>query len=258
MKNIFLMLAICLCVSQAFAQMTINDESIRYQQERMVFRQWDKNKFTPTSGFLGLNPYYWLTWGLMPGYKKTDLRPLGPSGPQSQRLALVATMSAIDDSYRLHADTLRGAALSEMAGQAGAVSAADPLWIMYYSRELRPVLNHSQAEFLNRLPAKVRQQVIAEGTYNWYAEELEMLKERIDAAKAVNMDRGARILAYHRMLMDYRNLSAVWATRTATAVMNMNLAEHQLKVRAGQVTIEKWTPQTDVQIADQVVQSRKY
>jgi hypothetical protein len=47
------------CFSQTLAQ----DKAVRYQQERMVYLQWDKNKFEPKAGFLSLNPYYWLTWG---------------------------------------------------------------------------------------------------------------------------------------------------------------------------------------------------
>jgi hypothetical protein len=228
MKTIILFLLVTgLLVPQTFAQMRINDESIRYQEERMVFKQWDKKKFTPTSGFLGLNPYYWLTWGLMPGYKKTDLRPLRPSGPQTQRLALVGSMNDVDNSYKLHADTLRNSALSEIANQAGFVSAADPLWILYYSRELNPVLNYSAATILGPLPTAVQEQVIAAGTYNWYTKELDMLRERISGARTTNMDRGARIMAYHRMLLEYRVLAATWATRTATAASDIQMTAQQ-------------------------------
>lgn len=42
----------------AFSQKAIEDKAMRYQQERMVYKQWDKKKFEPTSGFLGLNPYH--------------------------------------------------------------------------------------------------------------------------------------------------------------------------------------------------------
>ena len=118
----------------ARAQEEINDQSLRYQEQRMVFQQWDQNKFTPTSGFLGLNPYYWLTWGwFYPNYHKTDLRPLSATGPQTQRLALVGTMNSIDNSYKLQSDTVRNTALSQIANQSGALSDADPLWIVYYN-----------------------------------------------------------------------------------------------------------------------------
>jgi hypothetical protein len=54
-KTIMMMLAATGYACGLYAQSMVADKSIRYQQERMVFKQWDQNKFTPTSGFLGLN-----------------------------------------------------------------------------------------------------------------------------------------------------------------------------------------------------------
>jgi hypothetical protein len=258
MKKILAMLPGVFLLQQAFAQMPIKDEAIRYQQERMVFKQWDQNKFKPGSGFLGLSPYYWLTWGLMPGYKKTDLRPLGPSGPQTQRLALVGTMNGTDNSYKLQADTLRNSALSEAANQEGLLSVTDPLWVLYYSKELKPVEAHPNPALLGNLPPVVRQQVVSEGIFNWYNRELDMLKERLDAARSTDMDRGSRIMAYHRLLLEYRVLAATWATRTATAAMNLKLTEGRARAAGGQVTIGNWTPQSDILIANKVLADRKY
>jgi hypothetical protein len=258
MKTILSVCLYCLLIQQVSAQTSIKDESIAYQQERMVYKQWDKNKFTPTSGFLGLNPYYWLTWGLMPGYKNSDLRPMSASGPQTQRLGLVGTMSSVDENYRKEADTLRNTSASEIANQAGAISEADPLWLLYYSKELKPVLNFSEATVLGPLPVKVREKVVGEGFYNWYAKEVQMLAERLNGARTANMDRGARITAYHRMLLEYRTLAATWATRVSSVVMTMQMTAGQKTVKSNQVPIERWTPDADVRIARAVLQARKY
>src|ERR1700750_1439830 len=105
MKSIIFFLLCLACCSSAFAQVPINDEAFRYQQQRMVFQQWDQNKFKPGKGFLDLNPYYWLVWGWpYPNYHKTDLRPLSANGPQTQRLALVAAMNSTDGKYKLQSD----------------------------------------------------------------------------------------------------------------------------------------------------------
>jgi hypothetical protein len=258
MKKYIFLLTGCLLARLASAQMVINDQSIRYQQERMVFKQWDINKFTPTHGFLWLNPYYWLTWAWYPRYPDNDLRPLGPVGPQTQRLALVGAMNATENSYKLQADTLRNSAVSEIANQSGLITPADPLWLIYYSKELKPLLEHSEGDILAALPSAVRQKVVSEGTSTWYIRELDMLKERLDGARNTTLDRGARILAYHRMLMEYRVLAATWSTRTATAAMNMNRVAQQQQVRNNQVSINIWTPQSDVAIARKVLADRKY
>ncbi|WP_158829078.1 hypothetical protein [Mucilaginibacter lacusdianchii] len=237
------------------AQSAIRDESVRYQQERMVSLQWDQNKFTPKAGFLSLNPYYWLVWGLFhPSYHKTDRRPLSATGPQTQRLALIAALNATDNSYRLQSDTVRSTALSEIAGQSGLITDADPLWQLYYKSELDPVINHSAARILAGLSPAVTQELLSDGLYAWYKNELDMLGERITAAHATNLDRGSRILAYHRYLMEYRKLAGVWAIRTSAAARTLQMTVNQQRLKAGSVTVSRWTPQTDIEIANQVLQ----
>ncbi|OKS88795.1 hypothetical protein RG47T_4273 [Mucilaginibacter polytrichastri] len=244
---------------RACAQRDVADQSVRYQEERMVYLQWDQNKFTPTSGFLGLNPYYWLTWGLFePNYHKTDLRPLSATGPQTQRLALVGTMNSVDNSYKLNADTVRNTALTSIAEQSGLLSDADPLWLLYYSQALAPVLNYSDASILAPLTAQVRNAVISEGLLPWYENELAMLKERINAARSTDMDRGSRIMAYYRYLKEYRTLAATWATRVATAQKNITMVKQQTMAKGSPVITSGWTPDTDVQLARQVLANKKY
>jgi hypothetical protein len=242
-------------IHQCLGQSAAQDKAVRYQQERMVYLQWDQNKFEPKAGFLSLNPYYWLTWGLFhPSYHKTDLRPLSATGPQTQRLALVGAMSSTDSKYKLQSDTVRNTALSEVANQSGLVSEADPLWQLYYSSELKPVLNNSMASILAGLSPQVSAKLVSEGLYGWYKNELDMLKERIQAAHTTTMDRGSRILAYHRYLMEYRRLAGVWAIRTSSAQATLTMTAQQQKLKANQVTVTNWTPQTDIQIANQVLQ----
>ncbi|NCD68291.1 hypothetical protein [Mucilaginibacter agri] len=256
MKQKILMTCSCLLFAlHTFAQSVVNDKSIRYQQERMVFTQWDQNKFTPTSGFLGLNPYYWLTWGFFyPNYHKTDLRPLSASGPQTQRLSLVAAMNNTDNNYKLQSDTVRNTALAEIANQSGALSDADPLWLLYYQHQFSPVLDNSSESILSGLNPQVSAKLVAEGLYDWYKNELDRLKERIEGAHNSDMDRGARIMAYYRMLQEYRRLAGVWAIRTASAQRTITMAAQQQRLKTNQVGVPDWTPQTDIRIANKVLQ----
>jgi hypothetical protein len=255
MKKKLLIVACIFSVYHVFAQVPINDEALRYQQQRMVFQQWDQNKFKPTSGFLGLNPYYWLVWGWpYPNYHKTDLRPLSASGPQTQRLALVAAMNNTDGKYKLQSDTVRNTALSQIASQSGLISDADPLWLLYYNGEFKQLLDNSMTSILGGLSPQVSAKLVSEGTYSWYKNELDMLKERVEGAHSANMDRGDRILAYYRMLKEYRKLTGVWAIRTSSAQMTLNMAAQQQRLKNGQVTTTDWTPHTDIEIANKVLQ----
>lgn len=256
MKSIILLpLFLLHWVSGCFAQSVVQDQSIRYQQERMVYLQWDQKKFTPKAGFLSLNPYYWLTWGLFyPNYHKTDLRPLSATGPQTQRLALVGALSSTDNKYKLQSDTVRNTALSEIANQSGLISDADPLWLLYYKSQLSPVLKNSATSILSGLSPQVSGKLVSEGLYTWYKNELDMLKQRIESAHSADMDRGARILAYHRYLLEYRRLSSVWAIRTASAQSTLTMAAQQQRLKTNQISVPDWTPQSDIEIANKVLQ----
>jgi hypothetical protein len=239
---------------RAFSQTEINDESFRYQEQRMVFQQWDQDKFTPKPGFLDLNPYYWLTWGwFYPNYHKTDLRPLSATGPQTQRLALVGSMNTIDGKYKLQSDTVRNTMLTEAANQSGAITDADPLWLLYYKKQFNPVLNYSPATILAGLSPQVSAKLVSEGTYSWYTNELARLKQRIQGAHTTDMDRGSRIMAYYRLLQEYKRLSGVWSIRTSSAADFISMTQKQQQLKSYTNSVPDWTPQTDIQIVNQVL-----
>lgn len=259
MKKFILLITGLLFVARLFGQSVIKDQAIENQSQRMVYQQWDQNKFYPKPGFLDLNPYYWLVWGLFdPNYHKTDLRPLSASGPQTQRLALVATLNNTDNHYKLQSDTVRTTAESQIASQSGLLSDADPLWLLYYRQQFSPLLNYSAATILGPLSQQVSQQLVAEGLYSWYTGELDRLKERLNGARSTDMDRGSRIMAYYRMLKEYNTLTGVWAVRISAAQMTLDMAKCQRQVKSSSVPISNWTPESDVKIAQRVFQNAKY
>jgi hypothetical protein len=245
-------------VFQTFGQRLIRDKHITNQQERMVFKQWDKKKFTPTSGFLGLNPEYWLTWAWHPDYPKKDLRPLGPVGPQTQRLALVAAMQASTNAYKLHSDTLKNTAVKEAVNYSSVFSPTDPLWQLYYRHEFEPLLNQRDNELLNGIPAKERDYLLRTGVYDWYREEAASLLERLQGAQNATMDRGSRIIAYHRLFLEFRKLSASWEAKKQYARKYLALNETVSKIRSRENPINvRPGHRTDQQIADDILAKSK-
>ncbi len=259
MKKLLCLFTLSFALSLSYAQEEVNDEAIRYQSQRMVFQQWNQDDFKPGKGFLDTNPYYWLVWGLFdPNYHKTDLRPLSATGPQTQRLTLVASQNSIDGKYKLHSDTVRKTALSQIASQSGLLSDADPLWILYYSQAFQPLLNYSAVSILGPLSPQVSAKLVSEGLYSWYTNELGMLKERLNGARTTDMDRGSRIMAYYRMLKEYQNLSGVWAVRISAAKSTLNMAKTQQQLQQSSVPISNWTPASDVKIANKVLQNAQY
>jgi len=259
MKNLLFISMMLLCIiTTAQAQKQIRDESIVNQQERMVFKQWDRKKFTPTSGFLGLNPYYWLTWGLHPNYPKTDLRPLGPAGTQTQRLGAVTGMQQTDKNYELQSDTLAQTSLLQVAGMSGVLSATDPLWILYYSRQLKGVTDFDPGRALAAVPQIAREQVIADGSLDWYTREIAILSERLEAARTTILERGARILSYHRLLAEYRKISALWGDKVIAAAREPARVKVRQELNSEEMKIDSWTPESDVRTAREILNKRKF
>lgn len=197
------------------------DKHVVHQQERMVHKQWDRNKFTPKKGFLNLDYRYWITWALHPGYPRTDHRPLSPAGPQTLRMALVLAMRQTDNAYKAHSDTLRNTAVSETAAYAGLASSADPLWQLYYRRELEGLVDSNDP--LQGLSGPEQDYLRGRGVLEWYNEEHAELAERLEAARNADMDRGSRLMAYHRMLDEYRGLTAAWEAKKRTAAKYLQL-----------------------------------
>lgn len=258
MKNYLFITMLALAVLPAIAQKTIRDQAITNQQERMVFKQWNKNKFTPTSGFLGLNPNYWLTWAWHPDYPKKDLRPLGPIGPQTQRLAFAAAMQNTDNAYKLHADTLRNTAITEASNYSAVLSRTDPLWLLYYRHEFQPLLDQQDAAILNGISAKEKGYLLRTGVFDWYREESTGIRERLDGAMNATLDRGSRIIAYHRLFLEYRKLTASWEAKKQYARKFLSLTETASKIKTKEHPIVQRTGfHTDQQIADDILSKSK-
>lgn len=248
-----------LCLFSLFtsAQLKIYDEAIVNQQERMVFKQWDEDKFTPKPGFLYLNPLYWMTWGLHPNYPDTDLRPLGPVGPQTQRLLLMGAMDQTDGSYLLHSDTLRNTALGEGMNYSSIFASIDPLWFMYYSREFQPLLQEPKTDPLAGCTPEEIRYLNSSATLQWYQEEREALNERLKIARSTTVERGSRIMAYHRLLKEYEKLEALWEDKKKKMRLYLALKRQSTDVKSRSSAISGTKKKSDVAIADEILKKSK-
>jgi hypothetical protein len=222
------------------------------QQERMVFKQWDEDKFIPDANrLLGIpiNPIWYATWGLHPNYPDLDRRPLSPAGEQTQRLGLAAAMQISSNHYKQHSDTVRNLANAEMARISGALSATDPLYQLYYKKELRPLEDPASAAFQGVSP-EIASYMTDHGAYQWYLDNMTSLSERYGFAKSLDIERGQRILMYHRIMLDMRDVLKKWQYKLDMSA-NM-LAFRRLNGRKinGEITLSD--PQNEVDRAKKI------
>jgi len=238
--------------ANCYGQTPIHDRAIVAQQERMVFKQWDKDKFYPEPmRFLGIptNPMWYTTWALHPNYPDLDRRPLSPAGEQTQRLGLAAAMQISSDYYKQHSDTVKNLANAEMARISGALSATDPLYQLYYKKELKHLEDPASNAFQG-ISQEVVSYMTDHGAYQWYLNNMASLSERYDFAKSLDMERGQRILMYHRIMLDMRDVLNKWQYKLDMSA-NM-LAFQKLNQRriSGEITLSD--PQDEVDRAKKI------
>lgn len=206
----------CPCV---FAQgfIVIDDPHIKAQQDRMVNTGWDD--FLPNPKyFLGVqtNVHFMRTWGwLAPSQNRSyrrgrDIRPLGPIGEQTQRMLLNASLVKTSNAYRQYTDSIRRTALMEMTYYSGLLSEVDPLWRLYYKTELKEVRDFDMERVKQTLSAEEIRYLEQSRLSDWFGEQMTMLRERLMVAFKTDMDRGSRILTYHRILQEYRQIRSKW------------------------------------------------
>src|SRR5690606_365237 len=92
------------------------------------------------------------------------------------------------------------------------------------------------------------------GVLEWYNEERAELAERLEAARSTDMDRGSRLMAYHRMLGEYRGLAASWEAKKRNAAKYLDLMAAQSKLTAQGTGNYDFTPgRSDIRIAEDVL-----
>lgn len=252
MKAILTFLILISTNIYGFGQTPIHDKAIVAQQERMVFKQWDEDKFYPKpKRFLGIptNPMWYSTWALHPNYPDLDRRPLSLSGEQTQRLGLAAAMQISSDYYKAHSDTIKNLVNAEMARISGALSSTDPLYQLYYKKELKP-LEDAASNAFQGISSEVISYMTDHGAYQWYLNNMASLSERYDFAKSLDMERGQRILMYHRIMLEMRGVLKKWQYKLDMSA-NM-LAFRKLNQRRinGEITLSH--PKDEVGIAKKI------
>lgn len=273
MKNLILIISLIISLfsSTVKAQKKISDSALEAQQRRNVYIKWGDFKPEPSypwwSFGLQMNPYYTTVWswidldGDRGKYRKgPDIRPLGPVGEQTQREASLYGMLMMSNEYKKESDEIGSTAVKELLHNTGGIlSEADPMWILYYRKTLKDVNEYNLSNFTNKLTSLQRQYLVETKIIEWLDTEMIQLHERLDGAKSVNMDRGSRILNYHRIMLEYEKILGRWNYQVAWA-------DKFTKVQARNSTIDKknignvnWSDygKTDLQIMEEIIRREK-
>ena len=260
-----------LIVTAMFGQISVkrlNDPSIVAQHKRMVFQSWGDWRPYPKY-FLGIqtNFAYATVWGLWApkinkDYKNgEDIRPLKPTGVQNQRFAQLKFQEEEAQKIKAASDTIHKRSVQDFAHWTSATVDADPLWLLYYKRMLKPITefpDHPQ----NFIEWRLKDQQTFEtlnttGTIKRLQEELDLIKEKYAMSRSMDMPRGKRFLMYHETLIKWRKFVQElrkYNNKTTLLLDYKNILKNHLSTALP----NQWTPASDKQIVHSTMQNYKH
>lgn len=274
MKTLFKKLSFfkfLLVTVSVFGQISVkrlNDPSIVAQHKRMTFESWGDWRPYPKY-LLGIqtNFAYATVWGMWApsinrDYKDgEDIRPLKPTGVQNQRYAQLKYEEEEAKKIKAASDTIYKRSVQDFAHWTSATVDADPLWLLYYKRMLKPITEFSDTpqSFIEwRLKDQQTYETLnTTGTLKRLQEELDMIKEKYSMSRSMDMPRGKRFIMYHETLIRWRRFVQElrkYNNKTTLLLDYKNILKNHLSTALP----SGWTPASDKQIVQNTMQQYKH
>lgn len=274
MENLFKklsMLPLMLMITSVFGQISVkklNDPSIVAQHKRMTFESWGDWRPYPKY-FLGIqtNFAYATVWGIWApsinrDYKDgEDIRPLKPTGEQNLRFAQLKFQEEEAKKIKAASDTIYKRSVQDFAHWTSATVDADPLWLLYYKRMLKPITEFPDTP-QNFIEWRLKDQQTFEtlnttGTLKRLQEELDLIKEKYTMSRSMDMPRGKRFIMYHETLIRWRKFVrelTKYNSKTTLLLDYKNILKNHLPTALP----AQWTPASDQQIVHGVMLQYKH
>lgn len=195
---------------------SIKDPHIVGQAKRQVYYQWGDWLPKPKY-FLGVqvNPHYTTVWGwIAPSRNRDyrngpDIRPLSPTGLQTQRYASTRAQQDRAEEIYKEVTEVHNSALQEEYHISHLSVPADPLYMLYYKKMLEDLenFNVSSTNYLywGFADLETYEKFESYGFLNKLRRNIEILQEKYEMAKKLDMARGKRIMMYHECLIGWRH-----------------------------------------------------
>ncbi|MGV4529298.1 hypothetical protein [Ornithobacterium rhinotracheale] len=226
-----ILLGLCIFLS-AQPIRRLNDPSIVAQHKRMVFERWgDWRPYPKYKKALGV---FWETqtnfnaaavWGyklygirlpeaISPSRNRRyregkDIRPLKADGEETKRLLKAEAMRREAEKIKISVDSIHLRTRADLAHITHFTVGADPLWLLYYKRMLKPLKEfpdnpQSNTDWGITDPNRY-EHMKRTGAIEDLQEKLDLLKNKYKISRSVDMPRGKRFLMYHEILLGWRN-----------------------------------------------------
>ncbi|WHF60566.1 hypothetical protein [Bergeyella cardium] len=244
----------------------LNDEAIVSQHKRMVFERWGDFRPYPKYNFLGIqtNFAYATVWGMWSpsrnrDYKNgADIRPLKATGVENQRLVELEIQKQEAEKIKVEVDTIHKRNMQDFAHWTSTTVSADPLWLLYYKRMLRPLSefpeapqNYREWGFDN---AEIYETLKFSGSIEKLQESLDLLKDKYHKSRTMDMPRGKRFLMYHETLLGWRKFQAELFSYNTKSELFLDYKKALDKFRKSR---RNYITKSDVEIVQEIMNKYK-
>lgn len=274
MKNLFKkisLLSFLLIAVSMYGQVSVkrlNDPAIVAQHKRMTFERWGDWRPYPKY-FLGIqtNVAYATVWGMWAPkinreYKRgDDIRPLKPTGLQNQRFAELKFQEEEAKKIKAASDTVYKRSIQDFAHWTSATVEADPLWLLYYKRMLKPITEFADIP-QNFIQWGLKDQTTykmlkSTGTLKRLQEELDLIKEKYQMSRTMDMPRGKRFIMYHETLIRWRKFVGELRRYNNKTTLLLDYRK-MMKRHVPTAVPQRFTPHTDQEIMHNKMQQYKH
>lgn len=272
--------------TQAQYLVILKDEALNYQEKRMVtgIGYWDDDDFKPEPEYLKIfgtkiggnrSLSHAAVWGDFMGvdlgtlsgdirrnqrYKHgSDIRPLGPKGQETQRQLKLALMQKEAEEAKKHVDSIYSRTLADLSHYTHLTAKADPLYLLYYKRMLKPLENfpstpHSYVDWGFK-DQKAFENAKRTGQVYDLERKLATIKDTYHNALKLDMPRGKRFLMYHKALVGWREFkNALQAVHLSTQFF----LESETMLRSGKEVIPIQKGYDDMQLIQNIMKKYKH
>lgn len=265
MRPIFIYATLLLCISANAQVRRLNDPAIVAQHKRMVFESW--GDFRPYPKYiLGIqtNFAYGTVWGMWSPrrnrvYKNgPDIRPLKATGVENQRLLELELQKKEAEKIKTEVDSIYKRNMQDFAHWTSTTVSADPLWLLYYKRMLRPLnefpenpQNYKEWGFDN---IEIYETTKFSGGIEKLQESLDLLKDKYHKSRTMDIPRGKRFLMYHETLIGWRKFQAELLFYNTKSELFLDYKKTLDKFRNGK---KNYITKSDVEIVQEIMTQYK-
>lgn len=190
-----------------------------------------------------------------------DIRPLKSTGEQNLRFAQLKFQDEEVKKIKAASDTIYKRSVQDLAHWTSATVDADPLWLLYYKRMLKPITEFPDNP-QNFMEWRLKDQQTFEtlnstGTLKRLQEELDLIKEKYTWSRTMDMPRGKRFIMFHETLIRWRIFVQElrrYNNRTTLLLDYRSILNSHLPTALP----TQWTPTSDKGIVQNVMQQYKH